>query len=131
MKGFRIAINIILILELIAVVTFAILWPTVFLNDALASLSESTEGTSSSAGEAIGKGIAAGLAAMILVVIFYGLTAVFILVGIVNLVAIICYNVSKYPRMGLGIITLLFVNIVAGILMLIHRSKYLKQPNGI
>lgn len=131
MKGFRIAINIILILELIAVVTFAILWPTVFLNDALASLSESSEGTSSSAGEAIGKGIAAGLAAMILVVIFYGLTAVFILVGIVNLVAIICYNVSKYPRMGLGIITLLFVNIVAGILMLIHRSKYLKQPNGI
>lgn len=130
MKGFKITINIFLSIELIVFVTLAILWPTVFMNDAIKSLQEGNE-EASSVGEAVAKGFALGLVAAIMVLFFYAATALFIIEAIITLIILIVYNVKKYPSMGLCIISLLSLKLISGILMIIQRSKYLKQPAGI
>lgn len=126
MKGFRISINIILAVQLVLLILMAILWPTVLLNGALANISSDME-TSGDVGTQIGNAIGAGFAALFLVIFFFGLCIIFVIAALVNIIVIIAYNVRKYPNLGISIITLIFVNLPAGILMLVHRNIYLNN----
>ncbi len=129
MKGFKIAINIILAVQLIILIALAVLWPTVFVNQGLAEISAEASESTGSAGDQLGRAIGSIFGAFFFIFIMFIICGLFIICAIVNLVMIIVYNVRKYPNIGTAISTLLLVNIVAGILMLVQRSKYLAENN--
>ena len=126
MKGFRIAINILLVINLIISILCIILIPTVIFPSMIDSLNESTE-TTNDFGEAMGNIFAVGFAALFLILFCGLLMIVCIFAALAIIPFIIIYNVSKYPKLGIGIVVLIFISLPAGILMLIQRSKYLKQ----
>lgn len=126
MKGFRIAINILLAINLLISIACIILIPTVLFPAMTASLSEGAE-SSQDFGEALGGAIGAGFMALFMLMICFVLMAISIVAALTIIPFIIVYNVSKYPKLGVGIVVLIFISLPAGILMLIQRSKYLNQ----
>lgn len=129
MKGFRIAINILLVLDLLLWIACIILIPTALFPAMTASLGEGAE-SSQDFGEALGGAIGAGFMALFMLMICFVLMVMSTIAALTIIPVIIVYNVSKYPKLGVGIVVLILVSVPAGILMLIQRSKYLNMQNS-
>ncbi len=128
MKGYKIAINIILVVSLILWILLAVL--TYFRG--MQGVSNSASNAASTGAE--DGGVVGGVAAGSFVAIF-GALAVFMLIFlygipvVFSIIILIIFNVKKSPSIALSVITIITASIPAGIVMLIYRSKLLETKS--
>ena len=121
MKKLKIAINISLIVKLLLWIGLAVLIYFLGTEEAGKAAQQASESVSETS--VIG-GVVGGSAAAFAVILVTVLELACIAVPVVfTIIIIIRYNVFKRVTLALGIITIIFSCITAGILMLIQRSK--------